>query len=153
MRKVQDVLDVTGSPRRRKPETGDTRWDGEAWLRWDGRRWGPAAYAVHPALLRRPHGYRDAPELAGERRTHALEQVVADQVTSYGATIVHTTPTYVVLGYRRRVSHVMHAVLTVLTGGLWAIVWIAATLGGRDDRVRYEVDRWGNVWGQEVSPA
>ena len=46
-----------------------------------------------------------------------------------------------------------NAVLTVLTGGLWAIVWIAATLGGRDDRVRYEVDRWGNVWGQEVSPA
>ena len=152
MRKVQDVLDVTGTPRRRKPEPGDTHWDGEAWQRWDGRRWTPAAYALHPELLKRPHGYRDAPELAAERRTHALEQVVADQVTSYGASVVLTTPTYVILGHRRRVSHLMHAVLTLVTGGLWAIVWLAAFLGGREERLRYEVDRWGNVWAQEVAP-
>ena len=38
--------------------------------------------------------------------------------------------------YRRPVSHVIHALLTLLTGGLWAVVWGV---------VRAVV--WGVVWG------
>lgn len=33
---------------------------------------------------------------------------------------------------RRRTRHGLHAVLTVLTGGAWAIVWIARTLINRN---------------------
>ncbi len=51
-----------------------------------------------------------------------------------------------VLAYPRRVSHGMHAGLTLLTGGLWAVVWLALALGRREDRVRLEADAWGNVW-------
>lgn len=29
---------------------------------------------------------------------------------------------------KKRVSHILHAILTVLTLGFWAIVWIAAAL-------------------------
>ena len=46
------------------------------------------------------------------------------------------------LVYRRRVSHFVHAVLTVLTAGLWAPFWLASVLSRREDRVRLEVDRW-----------
>jgi hypothetical protein len=152
MRKVQDVLDVTGTPRRRKPEIGDTRWDGQAWRRWDGRRWEPAAYSLQPELLLRSQGYRATPEIELSRRTGALQQVIADQVASYGASVVWSTPTYVVVGRKRRVSHLFHAVATLVTGGLWALVWLAAVLGEREDRVRFEVDRWGNVWAQSVAP-
>jgi hypothetical protein len=33
------------------------------------------------------------------------------------------------------VSHVFHAVATLLTGGLWAIVWIAVAVNRKYDRV------------------
>ena len=151
MRKVQDVLDVTGAPRHRKPEIGDTRHDGEAWRRWDGQRWTAAEYSLRPELLRRPEGYRDAPDLNLPQRTAALDQVAADQVTSYGASVVFSTPTTLILGTRRTVSHLLHAVLTLLTGGLWGVVWLALFLGAREDRTRYEVDRWGHVWSQSVA--
>jgi hypothetical protein len=36
---------------------------------------------------------------------------------------------------------------------LWAIVWLAAALGRREDRYRLEVDPWGNVWAARVSSA
>ncbi len=47
---------------------------------------------------------------------------------------------------QRRVTHLGHFILTLLTGGLWGIVWLAVILNRREDRVRYEVDAWGNIW-------
>ncbi len=35
-------------------------------------------------------------------------------------------PTGAVLGHRRRVAHLFHAIMTVITGGLWAVVWPVA---------------------------
>lgn len=46
----------------------------------------------------------------------------------------------------RRVTHVGHFLLTLLTGGLWGFVWLALVLTRGDVRVRYEVDAWGNIW-------
>lgn len=58
-----------------------------------------------------------------------------------------------VLSYRPRVAHLFHAVLTVLTGGLWAVVWLLSPLPSRDKRIRFEVDAWGNVWARSVASA
>ena len=42
-------------------------------------------------------------------------------------------------------NHVLHLVLTLLTVGLWAIVWIAlALIGSKKHRV-IQVDEYGNV--------
>lgn len=49
-----------------------------------------------------------------------LAQSVSQSVT-HAAVIVHP----------RRVNHVLHLVLTLLTGGLWGIVWIVAVLRAR----------------------
>jgi hypothetical protein len=40
-----------------------------------------------------------------------------------------------ILSRPRHVSHVFHAVATLLTGGLWAIVWIAVAVNRKYDRV------------------
>ena len=48
--------------------------------------------------------------------------------------------------YQRRVTHLGHFILTLLTGGLWGFVWLAVILSRGEDRVRYEVDPWGNIW-------
>ena len=57
------------------------------------------------------------------------------------------------LGYRQPISHRFHAVLTLLTAGAWAIVWLAMNLGRREDRLLLEVDPWGNVWAKRVRSA
>jgi hypothetical protein len=67
--------------------------------------------------------------------------------------VVLEGPTGVVLGYRRRVSHLFHALLTILTAGVWAVIWLATALGRREDRIQLEADRWGNVWARPVAPA
>lgn len=46
-----------------------------------------------------------------------------------------------------------HALMTLVTGGLWGVVWLAVALGRREDRVRFEVDHWGNVWARSVASA
>ena len=55
-----------------------------------------------------------------------------------------------VLAYRRPVAHLAHALMTLITGGLWALVWILAATRNREDRVRFEADTWGNVWAVPV---
>lgn len=32
----------------------------------------------------------------------------------------------------KRTNHILHAILTLLTGGLWAIIWIAIILRNRN---------------------
>jgi hypothetical protein len=45
----------------------------------------------------------------------------------------------------------VHLFLTLLTGGLWAVVWIAVTLGRGEDRVLLDADAWGNIWARRVT--
>ena len=78
---------------------------------------------------------------------------VEDQVTTNRATVVFDGPSGVVLAYRRPISHLFHAAMTLVTGGLWSVVWLALALGRREDRVRLEADRWGNVWARPVAGA
>jgi hypothetical protein len=151
--KVQDVIRPDGKAVTAKPEPGDLRWDGKVWQRWSGRRWSAAAYSLHREWLRSPVPLTQRPAVGAGTQEKALALAVEREVTDNGATVVLDGPHGVVLGYARRVSHVLHAILTVLTGGLWAVVWLAAVLGRREDRVRLEVDAWGNVWATPAAPA
>jgi hypothetical protein len=153
MVRAQEVLQVDGTTARRKPVVGDYTWDGEVWRRWSGRRWATAAYSLHPERLAqatRPDEYAAISKEGGRR---ILAKAVEDQVATNGATVVFDGPSGVVLGYRRRYSTVFHALMTVFTAGLWALFWIAAVLTRHEDRVRFEVDTWGNVWAVPVAAA
>lgn len=152
MRKARTVIGPHGEVAHRKPQVGDLSWDGEAWRRWTGRRWTIAAYSLHPDRLRRPDRIDRQQPVDQEARSRALELAVQDQVVTRGATVVHEGPGGVVLGYRKPVSHGFHAVLTIVTGGLWGFVWLALALGQRDNRAFLEADRWGNVWVRATEP-
>lgn len=153
MAKVQEVVDADGSLVRRKPVVGDLRWDGTSWKRWSGRRWTRAAYSLHPDRLRDPAPLHREPPVGEDRRRQALARAVEDQVTFNAATVVLDGPSRAVLAWRRRVPHLFHAFATLITAGLWAVIWIADVLGRREDRVLLEVDDWGNVWAQRVRSA
>lgn len=153
MAKVRDVVDGRGEVVRRRPVVGDMRWDGKVWRRWNGQRWARAAYSLDAERLGSSAPLHDEPSVDDERRQRALELAVEDQVTTNGASVVLDGPGGVVLGYRPRVSHLFHALMTLLTAGLWALVWVAVALARREDRLLLEVDRWGNVWAQPVVSA
>ncbi len=129
------------------------RWDDTERKRWSGRRWTRTAYSLHPELLTAPTRLQERPPLTEERRHRALGLAVEDQVAVQDASVILDGPSGVVLAYRRPVSHLFHAVMTLFTGGLWIVVWLAVALGGRENRVRLEADPWGNVWAQPVATA
>lgn len=43
------------------------------------------------------------------------------------------------------INHVLHGILTVLTGGAWAIVWILLYVLNRRQTLILSVDEYGNV--------
>jgi hypothetical protein len=153
MPKVREVVRPDGTRARRKPVVGDLRWDGSYWKRWSGRRWARAAYSLHPETLTDPAPFYERPPVPEDRRHRALALAVEDQVTTNAASVILDGPSGVVLGYRRPVSHVLHAVLTLLTGGVWGVVWLVIVFGKREDRIRLEADEWGNVWARLVTAA
>jgi hypothetical protein len=85
-------------------------------------------------------------ELGDDARARVLALAVEDQVLTSGATVVHQGPSGVVLSYRRRPAHVAHAAMTLVTGGIWALVWLASALSERQDRFLLEADAWGHAW-------
>jgi hypothetical protein len=48
------------------------------------------------------------------------------------------------------VNHVLHAILTLFSCGLWAIVWLLLFVTGGVKRHIVQVDDWGNVRVQHV---
>jgi hypothetical protein len=79
-----------------------------------------------------------------EQRKEALATAVANSVRQ-GWGVQSQTDFQAVLVRGSQPNHVLHLILTLLTLGLWAIVWIAlALLGGEKHRV-IPVDEYGNV--------
>lgn len=124
---------------------GDYRWHRRSWRRWSGRDWAPATYSPFPERLTRPREWRTYPSLPEAKRERLLEIAVDLEVLD-GADVLHRSERGVVMTRPRRVTHVGHFLLTLLTGGLWGFVWLALVLTRGDVRVRYEVDAWGNIW-------
>ena len=58
-------------------------------------------------------------------------------VSDTSATMVRGTP----------VNHVLHLILTLVTCGLWAIVWIIMAAAGGEKRMSMTVDDYGRVLG------
>lgn len=146
MPRVQEVITSSGVVVHRTPVIGDLKWSGTVWRRWNGRKWSKAAYSLHSEQLRDPSFPEGRPALSEASQRRALDLAVEDQIATNAATVVFSGPTGTTLGYRRRVSHVFHAILTFLTAGLWAIGWLAFALSAGEDRVRFDVDSWGDVW-------
>ena len=127
------------------PAVGTYRWHRRSWRRWSGRQWAPASYSAYPMRLERRRDWATYPELPESKRQRLLDRAVDLEVLA-GATVVNRSDRGVTLAHPRRVTHVGHFLLTLLTGGLWGFVWLALVLTRGEDRTRYEVDPWGNIW-------
>jgi hypothetical protein len=81
---------------------------------------------------------------SADERKQMLARTVSNEVrsgwriesqTDYDAYLIKGKPT----------SHVLHLILTIITLGLWAIIWIVMVYLNRDQRETVNVDEWGNV--------
>lgn len=129
---------------------GIARWDQkqQRWLRWSGRRWAPATYSLEPTQLEEPAAFEQNQPVSAAQRGRALQQAVEAELL-LGATLVNQSDFRAVLDYRRPVSHVLHAVLSLFTAGLWVVVWVVMAIARRSERRRLTVDQWGHVWTED----
>lgn len=66
----------------------------------------------------------------------------------YGYPAVHETRAYYVLGFPpqpKKVTHLLHGILTVLTGGFWLPVWLVITVITHTRNTRVDADYWARI--------
>jgi len=84
-----------------------------------------------------------------EERKSLLAQNVATAVAS-GGRIQSQSDFQAVIVTGKPVNHILHLILTVLTLGLWLIVWAILIVTGGEKRRMIAVDEFGNVTSQQV---
>jgi hypothetical protein len=79
-----------------------------------------------------------------EERKALLAQAVANSVRN-GWRVESQSDYQAVLVKGKRPNHILHLILTLVTLGLWAIVWIGVTIAGGEKRQVVSVDEYGNT--------
>lgn len=74
----------------------------------------------------------------------ALNQAVQNEILS-GAELESQTSTMAVLIKGKKVNHVLHLVLSLITAGLWLIVWLLLILTNKRQRVVLTLTESGGV--------
>lgn len=89
----------------------------------------------------------DAPQhMSADDRKAVLARAVATDVRSGWHVQSQTDYQAVLLKPGTKVNHVLHLILTLITLGIWAIVWILVALTHRRDRHRVvSVDPYGHL--------
>lgn len=128
------------------PSAGDYRWDGERWRRWNGVEWASALYSLRTQRLSDPRPLSEDSPRDDEVRAWALERAVQDQALNNQAQVLTKGPDGAVLAFKPKIAHLAHALMTLITSGLWAAFWIYRVLTARGERYLLEVDAWGHVW-------
>lgn len=81
---------------------------------------------------------------SGEERKALLARAIANEVRQ-GHRVESQTDYQAVLVRGQRPNHILHLILTLITLGLWAIVWIAVVALGGEKREVIEIDEYGNT--------
>jgi Na+/H+-translocating membrane pyrophosphatase len=71
--------------------------------------------------------------ISAEQKRKIVESEITRAV-SKGARVELQTDETAVVVFGHRVNHVLHLILTLVTAGLWAIVWIIGALAGGERR-------------------
>jgi hypothetical protein len=94
--------------------------------------------------------------LSWEERRERLSRIVSNK-TLEGWTVVdmNERDVWAVLDLPEKpVNHVLHAIITFFTCGLWGIVWLILTLTHRrQQRIRISIDPLGNIREEKVTLA
>lgn len=79
-----------------------------------------------------------------DRRRELLDAAVVRAVAK-GARVEWQSGSRAVVVFGGRVNNLVHAVIAVLTAGIWLIGWIIIMVRNRERRVVLEVDRFGEL--------
>lgn len=86
-------------------------------------------------------------ELSTEQRSEQLQRVINEDIAFHRGRyrVTQQTATQATLTTGRRPSHVLHLILTIVTAGLWGLVWIGVALTNKERSFVVAVDAQGNV--------
>lgn len=79
-----------------------------------------------------------------DERKEALARAIHTQVAQ-GARVESQSDYNAILVKGHRPNHVLHLILSLVTFGLWLLVWLGVVVFGGEKRMAVEVDEWGNV--------
>jgi len=79
---------------------------------------------------------------SSDERKEALARIISAQVVE-GARVESQSDYQAVLVRGYRLNNTMHLILTIVTFGLWSIVWLLLALFGGEKRRVASIDEWG----------
>jgi hypothetical protein len=79
-----------------------------------------------------------------EERKELLARAVANEIRQ-GWRVESQTDYQAVIVRGQRPNHILHLILTIITVGLWGLVWIAVVALGGEKRGVIEIDAYGNT--------
>lgn len=82
--------------------------------------------------------------LSDQEQAQRLSVAVAAQVAR-GARVESQTQDQAIVVFGKPVNHVLHLILTLVTCGAWALVWVILAIAGGEKRHVVRVDQYGNV--------
>lgn len=111
---------------------------------WDGSAW---THQIKEGLTEVNTTRRSGDErkaiLARQLQSAIARGLRIESQSDYQAVLVEGKP----------VNHVLHAIITIFSCGLWGIVWIIMAVTGGEKREMIVVDEFGNVQLQKLGKA
>ena len=138
---------TSGEPAPTPPPDATYRWDPAMlrWTRFAGGTYWPAVYSGAEDWLRSEHAFHPANVMDDAKRERIFEKAMTEELLQ-GSNVLQRDSFSAVVGRTKRVSHGLHAFLTVITLGMWSVVWIVMSVARKEIRTRLSIDRWGHVW-------
>ena len=88
-----------------------------------------------PSTTRRDDAEREA----------LLKRYVLSNLSLGKFTIAYQEPFMAILNPVRKVNHILHVILSIVTVGLWLPIWLLVTLGENRKTLTLTVDEFGNI--------
>jgi hypothetical protein len=86
---------------------------------------------------------------SADERKAILDRTLADR-GAQGWRIETRSDYQATIASGNRINHVLHLILTIITAGLWGIVWILLAIFGGIKRRIITVDEYGNVVDRKI---
>jgi hypothetical protein len=111
----------------------------------------PTAEPAAPAVAETPAAQPASTplQLTADQRKAQLDATLAN-LGAQGWRIENRSDFQATIAKGNRTNHVLHLILTIVTLGLWAIVWILMAILGGEKRRLVTVDPYGNVANRKV---
>jgi hypothetical protein len=81
---------------------------------------------------------------SSQERKELLARAISSEVAA-GARVESQGDFQAVVVHGKPVNHILHLILTIVTLGLWVLVWIALAIVGGEKRSMVTVDPYGNT--------